>query len=387
MLYILRADDPDFLSQVGHAVFGKDFFDHRDYCQIMFGEKNHWGSLSVAKEVVYEIVSNRILSHFDITCVGSYSKKVKELRKYLESAKEFCVPVSVIHVVTDSDGEKYRRSVKFIESNFSDVNHIQVDLSSGIINTGKFEFIDRNFMHVDFSYEDRARFSPWVVGDVHGCANEFREICQKIRRRDPWAVIFQVGDLIDRGPHFYDVFRVAKEYDVKCLLGNHEFAFIEERFFNEVKSKSRMISHQRFNRLNTHKQKEILDFLTQCKNFYYFSESDHGEKCGDILITHAPYQNSYSFIGMSQANRVYSRFSKEIDYDVIPEGVINVHGHQSWSYVPIEDQISLGSRIINVDSGCVYGKCLTAYNPVTGGVERVDADKEYFPLSNYDKSL
>jgi hypothetical protein len=54
-----------------------------------------------------------------------------------------------------------------------------------------------------------------------------------------------------------------------------------------------------------------------------------------------------------------------------------IHGHFSWKYVNIEDQLADDVDVINLDSGVVYGDKLTAFNAATKEVIQVDAKKVY----------
>lgn len=59
-----------------------------------------------------------------------------------------------------------------------------------------------------------------VIGDVHGCLTEFRELLNLIGRTT--VPIIQLGDLLDRGPDPYGCVRFAREQKLLCLRGNHE---------------------------------------------------------------------------------------------------------------------------------------------------------------------
>ena len=40
----------------------------------------------------------------------------------------------------------------------------------------------------------------YVIGDVHGCYEDFLLLKEKIEKRDPEATIILTGDFLDRGP-------------------------------------------------------------------------------------------------------------------------------------------------------------------------------------------
>ena len=51
----------------------------------------------------------------------------------------------------------------------------------------------------------------YVIGDVHGCYDEMIALLQKIEERDSEAIIYFVGDFIDRGPKVWEVLEWAME--------------------------------------------------------------------------------------------------------------------------------------------------------------------------------
>lgn len=61
-----------------------------------------------------------------------------------------------------------------------------------------------------------------VVGDVHGCLDELKELlaaCNYDRATDR---LVMAGDLVDRGPDSPGVVRYVMSLDAECVAGNHE---------------------------------------------------------------------------------------------------------------------------------------------------------------------
>lgn len=70
--------------------------------------------------------------------------------------------------------------------------------------------------------------STYIIGDVHGCYDELRQLLRRIdfdRRHD--RLIF-VGDLINRGPKSLEVLRFIRSLGdaAQLVLGNHDISFI-----------------------------------------------------------------------------------------------------------------------------------------------------------------
>ncbi|MBM3381868.1 MAG: serine/threonine protein phosphatase [Betaproteobacteria bacterium] len=64
----------------------------------------------------------------------------------------------------------------------------------------------------------------FIVGDVHGCARELRELVNKARQRVSDFQLVLVGDLFTKGPDPVGVFDLIHEFDAICIKGNHDWA-------------------------------------------------------------------------------------------------------------------------------------------------------------------
>jgi len=69
--------------------------------------------------------------------------------------------------------------------------------------------------------------NTFIIGDIHGCANELDLLLSKLNPQEGDSVIF-VGDLIDKGPESARVVSMVRElsesdkFDVVLVEGNHE---------------------------------------------------------------------------------------------------------------------------------------------------------------------
>lgn len=66
----------------------------------------------------------------------------------------------------------------------------------------------------------------FVIGDLHGCIRQFRDLRDQMQAHNPDAHQVYVGDYIDRGDHARAVlealFALRDDPQVTCLRGNHE---------------------------------------------------------------------------------------------------------------------------------------------------------------------
>ena len=62
----------------------------------------------------------------------------------------------------------------------------------------------------------------FIIGDIHGCADEFKQLVQKIQYNPERDQIILAGDLVYRGPDNVGVIRYAKEIGALCVRGNND---------------------------------------------------------------------------------------------------------------------------------------------------------------------
>lgn len=62
----------------------------------------------------------------------------------------------------------------------------------------------------------------FVVGDIHGCLDEFNQLVEKIQYNPSTDQLILAGDLIAKGPSNTGVIRRAKELGALCVRGNHD---------------------------------------------------------------------------------------------------------------------------------------------------------------------
>ncbi|KAI9266452.1 Metallo-dependent phosphatase-like protein [Phascolomyces articulosus] len=74
----------------------------------------------------------------------------------------------------------------------------------------------RTYHHLD--QKDRV----FIIGDVHGCADELKQLVEKIQYNQDRDQIILAGDLVYRGPDNVGVIRYAKEIGALCVRGNHD---------------------------------------------------------------------------------------------------------------------------------------------------------------------
>ena len=72
----------------------------------------------------------------------------------------------------------------------------------------------------------------YVVGDIHGCYDEWMELKNRIEMQDSEAVFILVGDIVDRGPKVMEMIEwamanITENGKYQMICGNHELEKIE----------------------------------------------------------------------------------------------------------------------------------------------------------------
>ena len=68
-----------------------------------------------------------------------------------------------------------------------------------------------------------------VVGDVHGCLEELRELLERAKYVPNVDKVYLLGDLVDRGPDSAGVVQYARKHNLACVKGNHDDKHIRFR--------------------------------------------------------------------------------------------------------------------------------------------------------------
>ncbi len=68
----------------------------------------------------------------------------------------------------------------------------------------------------------------YVMGDIHGCFDEFKSLLKKAQFNHKEDQLYLVGDLINRGPKSLDVIQYLMEHEQSIfpVLGNHDLSYL-----------------------------------------------------------------------------------------------------------------------------------------------------------------
>lgn len=66
----------------------------------------------------------------------------------------------------------------------------------------------------------------YLIGDIHGCADEFTLLLEKINFDKNKDQLYLVGDLVGRGPHPEKVIQIAMDNNAICTMGNYDYTLL-----------------------------------------------------------------------------------------------------------------------------------------------------------------
>lgn len=208
------------------------------------------------------------------------------------------------------------------------------------------------------------------IGDVHGCADELERIIDAfgfVREND---TLYQTGDIINKGPDMWRAMQMVLKLGILTVRGNHEEHLIRmmdspEKTWTEKQKK-------RFRALPLEQWEFIRDTV---KNWPLWRDTPHA------LLVHAGLEPGKARLE-----------------DMSPEVLLSI---RNWNDKPWFEQVKWDKTVvfghwakmgfvnrpgfIGLDSGCCYGKCLTAWCPEEDKFYTVPAAREYTPVKDKAK--
>lgn len=215
-----------------------------------------------------------------------------------------------------------------------------------------------------------------VIGDVHGCHEEFGTLLDRLDIR-PGERVIQLGDLVNRGPNSHRTIRMARQRGVESIIGNHELRLIHA--YHEGNTKSLSADDLRsFKQLTAADWKYLLSRPATIELPEYNTVCVHGG-----FLPHIPW-NEQDVETVSRVQMIDDRGQtrKRAEFPALPfwadlwaenyhDKPFVVYGHTPRKHL----YPRTGS--LGIDTGCVYGGFLTAYILPQKTVLQVPALKRY----------
>jgi serine/threonine protein phosphatase 1 len=195
----------------------------------------------------------------------------------------------------------------------------------------------------------------YAISDIHGCFDTFYELLIRqidLKKSDKLILL---GDYIDRGEKSKEVVDFIidldrKGFDITPLAGNHEAMLVESYQNPDMLPlwylNSGMTSLLSFN------IQDIADIDKKYINF--FMNLRYYEMSASFIFVHAGF-NDYLPDPFSDRHGMIWECRMQYDNPVFMEKTI-IHGHRPRTPDYVKRLINEKSKVIPIDTGCVYEK-------------------------------
>jgi serine/threonine protein phosphatase 1 len=195
----------------------------------------------------------------------------------------------------------------------------------------------------------------FAISDIHGCFDTFHSLVTRHIGLTKSDRLILLGDYIDRGEKSKEVIDFIIDlmktgFDVTPLAGNHENMLVDSFnnpdllplwLLNSGRSTMQSLGIQDIKGID----KNYLDFFNNLK--YYESE-------GNFLFVHAGF-NDFAPDPFSDLHEMIWESRTFYENPVLKDKII-IHGHRPKRVEYIEKLLMENSKVIPIDTGCVYEK-------------------------------
>ena len=192
-----------------------------------------------------------------------------------------------------------------------------------------------------------------VVGDIHGCYDEFCKLLDKAGLGDDDKII-ALGDLVNRGPKSQHVMAFFQQNQdrIISLMGNHE-----QRHIHAYEGQQRPTTSTLYTRWQL--GEGYTDAIAYMKSMPTYLELD------EVLLVHGFYepdvpleeQDPNILVGGRGVSKYFNKKFDHAWYTYYKGDKPLIVGHRDWSgSMKVFDH---KERVFGIDTRCVYGGALT----------------------------
>lgn len=207
-----------------------------------------------------------------------------------------------------------------------------------------------------------------IIGDVHGCLHELERLVERVRYHPEKDSLYFLGDIINRGPFSKECFFKVLNLKGVSIKGNHEWHAVQYARLNKETPV--------FSRLRKEFGTDYPDFLSTIADWPVYIETDDFILVHGGLVPGIPLEESDDYLLTSI--RTWDGIGRDIKnpdnppwFDFYMGSKLVVFGH--WA--------RLGGlkrkNVIGLDTGCVYGRELSALLLPERRIVSVPAEKAY----------
>ena len=216
--------------------------------------------------------------------------------------------------------------------------------------------------------EKKAIDHTLIVGDIHGCFDEWMTLLKKACYNSKTHRMILVGDLINKGEKSLKTLKWAYDHKIESVLGNHELNFIQmiEKHLPLPPS---------FEKLKNEMGSSLHQWIQYLKSWpTYIEEEDFLVVHGGLVPGQHPKESCIEdLVHLRQWNEKTKKRGHLDDgnskpwHDYYTGAKLVVYGH--WARQGFFEK----KNSIGLDSGCVYGNKLTGIFLPSRTVIQVDS--------------
>ena len=213
-----------------------------------------------------------------------------------------------------------------------------------------------------------------AIGDIHGCHLEFAELLERLAPTKADQLIL-LGDLVNRGPDSCKVLDLARQHRALAVLGNHEL-----RLLNYRRTGDTAFQKESDDATSAQLRPEDWAYLEAMPLTHYVEELNLVFVHGGFLPDEPWQKQPASVVTRIQVIDRDGRPRKRADAPEAPAWADLWNGPPFvvYGHTPRREIYRL-KWSLGIDTGCVMGGHLTAYELPEKRLVQVKARKAYYP--------
>lgn len=218
-----------------------------------------------------------------------------------------------------------------------------------------------------------------IIGDVHGCLSELKELLEKLNYQQGSDRLIFVGDVVNKGPDSLGVLKRIQSLSAEVVLGNHELGFLNYLTGNDFGA-GRSATFKRLE-VELGREKSVwAQWMSELP--LYIEEKDfivvHGGIVPGLRLSETPAKLLTRIRSWDGKGENINSPDDPAWYDFYKGEKLVVFGHWAAKGLVVRD------NVIGLDSGCVWGGSLSALVLPGRQIVQVKAHKVYAnPKTSY----